>query len=334
MKPQRAMKLQPVFYRVRWLWPAVPGLFACCLLLTGTFSAHAQSTYPPYAFSTLAGKAGFHGLLDGTGSAARFFFPNGVAADSAGNVYVADTKLNAIRKVTADGVVTTLAGGTSGSADGTSTNAQFGTPTDVAVDSAGNVYVADYYNATIRKVTAGGVVTTLAGRAGEIGSADGSGNAARFHYPTDVAVDSAGNLYVADDNNSTIRQVTPGGAVTTLAGQAGHVGSTDGTGSAALFYNPHGVAVDDAGNLYVADYNNHTIRKGSVIFSLIGFGFMDQRFRFTVMGPAGSNAVISASTDLQTWLPLITNLLTGGSFDFTDTLAPNYTRRFYRADLE
>ena len=135
------------------------------------------------AITTLAGRAGSAGSADGTGSAARFYYPRGVAVDSAGNVYVADTGNHTIRKVTPAGVVTTLAGlaGSSGSADGTGSAARFNYPPGVAVDSAGNVYVADTGNHTIRKVTPAGVVTTLAGLAGSSGSADGTGSAARFY---------------------------------------------------------------------------------------------------------------------------------------------------------
>jgi len=140
-----------------------------------------------------------------------------------------------------------------GNEDGAAAAAHFLGSYSVAVDSSGNVYVADQGNYTIRKVTAGGVVTTLAGTAGMLGSVDGTGAAARFNYPTGVAVDSSGNVYVADRDNYTIRKVTAGGVVTTLAGTARMAGIADGTGAAALFYSPTGVAVDNAGNVYVAD---------------------------------------------------------------------------------
>ena len=231
---------------------------------------------PSGVVTTLAGLAGSSGSADGTGSAARFAQPQGMAVDSAGNVYVADTSNSTIRKVTPGGVVTTLAGlaGNSGSADGTGSDARFAQPQGMAVDSAGNVYVAGLLcNHTIRKVTPGGVVTTLAGAAGSYGSADGTGSDARFYVPRGVAVDSAGNVYVADMRNHTIRKVTPAGVVTTLAGLAGSSGSADGTGSAARFDEPYGVAVDSAGNVYVADTWNSTIRKltpAGVVTTLAG----------------------------------------------------------------
>jgi len=212
--------------------------------------------------TTLAGSAGTDGSADGTGSAAQFFVPIGVAVDGSGNVYVADSNNNTIREVTPAGVVSTLAGlaGTDGSADGTGSAAQFSGPSGVAVDGSGNVYVADSNNSTIRKVTPAGVVTTLAGSAGNPGSADGTGSAAQFSGPSGVAVDGSGNVYVADAGNDTIRKVTPAGVVTTLAGSAGNPGSADGTGSTAQFYQPGGVAVDGSGNVYVADAGNNTIR--------------------------------------------------------------------------
>jgi streptogramin lyase len=217
---------------------------------------------PAGVVTTFAGTAGSQGLTNGTGSAARFTDPYGIAVDSGGNLYIADTSNNAIRKITSAGVVTTLAGGgAQGSTDGTGTSARFSEPRGVAVDSSGNVYVADYGNSTIRKITSAGVVTTLAGTAGSVGSTDGSGTAARFRGPNGIAVDSSGNVYVADTDNRTIRKITSAGVVTTLAGSATSSGSTDGTGTAARFAEPRGVTVDAAGTLYVVDYDAYTIRQ-------------------------------------------------------------------------
>jgi secreted PhoX family phosphatase len=150
----------------------------------------------------------------------------------------------------------TLAGSTDnvGGSDGTGgMAARFNYPSGVAVDGRGNLFVADTYNHIIRKITPGGVVTTLAGSAGQQGSNDGTGSEARFYLPDGVAVDGKGNVYVADNGNDTIRKITPGGVVTTLAGRAGQPGSSDGTGSAARFNAPSDVAVDRKGNLYVTD---------------------------------------------------------------------------------
>ena len=226
-------------------------------------------------FGTLAGLAGTSGSTDATGSAARFFSPSGVSVDTAGNVYVADSSNQTIRKVTSAGVVTTLAGtaGSVGSANGTGSAARFRVPVAVSVDTAGNVFVADSSNHTIRKVTSAGVVTTLAGTAGSVGSTDGTGSAARFNAPYGVSVDTVGNVYVAEYSNHTIRKVTSAGVVTTLAGTANFAGSTDATGSAARFFRPIGVAVDTSGNVFVADSSNHTIRKvtsAGVVTTLAG----------------------------------------------------------------
>ncbi len=218
-------------------------------ILTAVVSVIAGSAQAgPYIFQTLAGVSAI-GSSDGSGSAARFFSPSGVAVDSSGTVYVADTGNNTIRKITSGGAVTTLAGlaGSSGSADGTGPGARFSRPTGVAVDVSGTVYVADTGNNTIRKITSGGTVTTLAGLAGSFGSNDGTGSAARFSFPGGVAVDSSGTVYVADTNNQTIRIVTSGGSVTTLAGLSGIPGAADGTGSTARFSFPRAIAVDSSG---------------------------------------------------------------------------------------
>ena len=223
--------------------------------------------------TTFAG-SGNQALTDGTGTSASFFFPYGVAADAAGNVYVADYGTNAIRKITVAGVVTTLAGsGASGSANGTGAAASFRGPSSVAVDAAGNIYVADLHNHLIRKITTAGVVTTLAG-SGTAGSTDGTGTSASFNYPSGVAVDAAGNIYVADSGNNLIRKITSLGVVTTFAGN-GTAGSANGTGTSASFNNPAGVAVDATGNLYVADYLNNLIRKitaAGVVTTFAGTG--------------------------------------------------------------
>ena len=154
----------------------------------------------------------------------------------------------------------TLAGQTTGWFDGTGSAALFNTPFGVAVDASGNLYVADTGNHTIRKVTPGGVATTLAGLAGSPGTADGNGNVARFNSPGGVAVDGSNNVYVADSLNHTIRKVTPAGVATTLAGMPGAAGSADGSGSSARFNGPQSVAVDAGGNVYVAGwgYNSAT----------------------------------------------------------------------------
>ncbi len=212
--------------------------------------------------TTFAGSAGENGSVDGTGAAARFNLPNGVAVDNAGSVYVADTYNQTIRKITPEGVVSTLAGspGQSGSDDGAGSAARFAHPEHVAVDSVGNVYVADNENSTIRKITPAGVVTTLAGLAGSPGNSDGVGTEARFEDPWGVSVDSADDIYVADTGNRTIRRITPAGVVTTLAGLANRDGMNDRTGKHARFAFPRGLAVDANGKLYIADSDNNSIR--------------------------------------------------------------------------
>ena len=208
--------------------------------------------------TTLAG-SGVAGSADGTGIAAQFNNPAGVAVDSSGIVYVADQLNHRIRKITPAGVVTTFAGGVGGFADGTGTAAQFNAPSGVAVDPSGIVYVADYTNHRIRKITSAGVVTTLAG-SGVAGSADGTGTAAQFNRPAGVAVDSSGAVYVAEYTSNRIRAITTAGVVTMLAG-SGVAGFADGTGTAAQFNGPLGVAVDSSGAVYVGDYGNNRIRK-------------------------------------------------------------------------
>jgi len=212
--------------------------------------------------TTLAGTAGASGSTDGIGAEARFYNPRGITTDGT-NLYVVDTANGTIRKVViATGEVTTLAGtaGANGIANGNGAEARFRGPTGITTDGT-NLYVADTYNQLIRKaVIATGMVMALAGSPEYYGSAAGPGKAANFYYSTGITTDGT-NLFVADSWACTIRKVVIStGGVTTLAGAAGSIGSTDGTGAAARFYYPTGITTDGT-NLYVADTYNQLIRK-------------------------------------------------------------------------
>ena len=212
--------------------------------------------------SLFAGFPGVIGSANANGTNASFNAPQGVAVDSSGNVYVADTGNSIVREITSGGAVSTLAGsvGNPGSSDGSGTSAQFDEPSGIAVNGSGVVFVADTWNHTIREIS-GGVVTTFAGSAGNPGSVDGTNGAAQFNRPTGLAIDGSGNLYVSDLLNHTIRKITSGGTVSTLAGLPETFGNTDGTNSAARFFEPEGIAVDSQDNVYVADAGNGTIRQ-------------------------------------------------------------------------
>ncbi len=227
-----------------------------------THTIHKVTT--SHVATVLAGTSGTQGSADGAGAAASFRQPAGLALDSAGALYVADSGNSIVRKITAAGVVTTLAGSpaNSGSADGAGTAALFSSPADVAMQPDGTLVVADTGNHTVRSVTTAGTVATLAGTAGTSGTADGTGAAARFNAPRGIAAGgSAGQIYIADTTNHTVRVATTAGAVATLAGLYGIAGATDATGTAATFSGPTGAAVGADGDLFVADTQNNTIRK-------------------------------------------------------------------------
>jgi sugar lactone lactonase YvrE len=303
--------------------------FLILAALAAVTGLRAQSNYAtPYTFTTLAGQAGTLGYADGTAVLARFTYPQSIALDSSGNLYVGDN--GTIRKITSAGVVSTFVGlpgaltppndlvvvaitsvppagtggeidiGASGIAvdssgnlwvatggsvmmvtpggtattyagglfsgsgptevDGIGTQAVFDSPDGIAIDSSGNLYVADFDGDTLRKITAGANVTTLAGVAQQFGDINGTGTAARLNGPYGVAVDASGNIFVAENAGRCIRKVTPAGVVTTFAGSPGVAGSADGTGPAAQFAALSGICIDSSGNLYVTDANN-TIRK-------------------------------------------------------------------------
>lgn len=215
---------------------------------------------PEGTVSTFAGSVSA-GSFDGSGVDAQFNFPNGVAVDESGNVYVADTFNFRIQKITQTGGVNTLAGGIlNGFADNANgALASFRSPYAVVIDASGNLYVADSNNHSIRKITPAGAVSTLAG-SGLKGAIDGTGTAASFNIPQALAVDASGNVYVADTYNHNIRKITPAGVVTTFAGST-TAGFSDGMGTSSKFSYPMGITLDAYGNLYIADTVNNSIRK-------------------------------------------------------------------------
>lgn len=221
---------------------------------------------PDGTVTTIAGTPGVHGTMDGPGASALFWAPEGVAVDPNGNVFVSDTLNNTIRKITPNGMVSTLAGQPvyGAFADGKGSAARFYFPCELGSDAAGNLYVADWGNTVIRKITPDGTVTTFAGQAGLSGNADGPGSKALFgaQGPEGLCLDASGNVYVTDSANNTVRKITPNGVVSTLAGMAGvPAGSRDGVGKAARFNYPIGIGVDARGIVYVADTYNVLVRR-------------------------------------------------------------------------
>jgi len=229
---------------------------------------------PGGTVTTFAG-SGIPGSTNGTGIAASFSGPQGICADPSGNIYVADSDNNTIRKITPAGVVTTFAGsGTAGFANGYGTAASFNVPWGLCSDASGNIYVTDSGNMRIRKITPGGTVSTLAGN-GFFGSSDGTGNQVSFGSPTGICIDASGDIYVVDPAKHNVRKIKPTGLTSTVAGLAGTAGSTDGTGTSARFDNPEGICMDMNGDFYISDYQNNKIRKmtsAGVVTSFAGSG--------------------------------------------------------------
>ncbi len=258
--------------RTAWIWLAL-GLTVAALAATFVFPLQQRSAgreaapaeRPPTPFGwtariqTLAGD-GVTGDRDGAGAQARFDDPFGLARSGDGTLYVADAgQNNRIRLIRPDGRVATVAGSSEGFADGVGLAARFHTPSGLALDSAGNLYVADTGNHAIRKISPRGVVTTLAGT-GQPGHRDGAGAQAQFDGPIGVAVDARGRVFVADTYNDRIRRIEPDGTVSTVAG-SGATGGLDGAGSAASFDSPTAVVIGARGELWVADPGNNAIRR-------------------------------------------------------------------------
>jgi sugar lactone lactonase YvrE len=272
--------------------------------VTDTYQHTIRQITPAGLVTTLAGSPSAMGSQDGLGAVARFNHPVGLAVASTGVLYVADIDNHTIRSITPAGPVQTVAGaaGSKGSVDGPVASARFNSPYAVVPGSEGELYVADTYNHTIRKITAAGVVSILAGLAGSKGYADGAASQARFNHPSSIARATDGTLYVADDDNQLVRKITPAGVVTTLAGTPGKKGFAEGPAQMARFHAPTSVAVSATGTVYVADYINSIIRQitpdgqvSTFAGRLKGWGHLDgnpqeARFKFpfgVAVGPTG-----------------------------------------------
>jgi DNA-binding beta-propeller fold protein YncE len=236
----------------------------------------------------LAGQSMKTGFADGKAAEALIDRPHGIELDQQGNVYFCDMKNNLIRKIDKNGIVSTFAGTPqkAGNVDDKASEAQFYQSEDLAFDSKRNMYVADTYNFTIRKIDKNGIVSTFAGKAGVGGYADGKGTEAMFNKPLGIAIDKKDNIYVADADydgknmgNCLIRKIDLAGNVSTLAGIPKTEGNKDGTLKEATFHRPVGIAVDKKGNIYVADTEGDVIRfidkKGNV--STIGGQYLQEK---------------------------------------------------------
>lgn len=274
---------------------------------------------PAGVVTTFAGAAGQAGSADGPALSARFKSPTDVTVDDDGTVYVLDRGNHTVRKISAAGAVTTLAGtatpgdqyGDDIAVDGVGPAAHFNSPAGISSDGHGTVYVCEPIVATIRKITSVGTVTTLAG-SGQWGYADGTGAAAQFSMPSDLAVDrSTGDIYVADFINFRIRKVTPAGVVTTLAGGQGGPAPVDGTGPDAVLFSPSGgIGVDAAGNVLFHDYG--LIRKATpdgVVTTIGGKVFM-----------SGNASGVGTAARFSTGLPGLTVNRATGEFYISDNI--------------
>ena len=256
-------------------------MFRNTFLVILFFLLFSQSSFSQYFVSTYSGST-TGGFDNGTIGNATFNSPFGMCIDKNNNIYIADAGNNCIRKInTVNGIVTTLAGtGTAGWRDGAAAQAKFSSPADLCIDDSGNVYISDFLNQRIRKLSFDGYVTTVAGT-GTAGYIDGDHSTARFNYPRGICRDISGNLFIADSWNHRIRKIDNFGVVTTFAGGGSSKGvnSTgalvDSNNINARFFTPAGLAIDQYGNIYVADAYNHRIRKidsSGFVTTIVGNG--------------------------------------------------------------
>lgn len=292
-------------------------------------SSKIRKISPAGLVTTFAG-SGDLGSVDGIGIAASFDHPYGLAVDNAGNVYVADTGNNKIRKITPSGVVTTLAGnGISGSNDGRGTTSSFNLPFGLTVSVSGDVYVADSGNNRVRKINSAGEVITVAG-SGIEGGADGLAAAATFKFPFGLVSDVLGNVYVSDSFNNKIRKISPAGMVTTISGN-GSSNAADGTDTNAGFNQPTGITIDGSGNIYVADYLNNKIRKisifGYTIYPALPAGLSLDAATGII---SGTPAVVTQASD---YVVTATNAIGSASANLNITIKQTGLNRLAMQDL-
>ena len=292
------------------------------------------------------GNPGFWGD-SGAATNAGLSSPSSVAFDTVGNLYIADSSNNRIRKVETNGIITTVAGNGTAAyfGDGSAAiNASLWGPFGVTLDVIGNLYIADLYSNRIRKVGTNGIITTIAGNgngAPNFGAYSGDGGTATnagLYWPTGVAIDAAGNLYIADEYNNRIRKVGTNGIIATVAGNGGYGFSGDGgVATNASLHMPSGVAIDAAGNLYIADSNNHRIRKVTFLSTPQNFAVLysttNRQLSFQLSGTPNYPYILLSTTNLTlpiNWQPVTTNLAdTNGSWQSTDTNLDSQ-QKFYR----
>jgi sugar lactone lactonase YvrE len=358
------------------------------LLIADIFNDRIRRVDTHGIITTVAGKSGRGYSGDGEAATnAELNLPASVALDAMGELYIADLDNNRIRKVDTNGIITTVAGnGRYGYAvdGGPATNASLSNPQGAAVDLIGNLYIADTRNYCIRKVNKQGIITTVAGRGG-VNYPPGDGGAATnggLSYPWFVTLDAIGELYIADHGNNRIRKVDTNGIITTVAGNGNRAyGGDGGAATNASLNGPACVALDAAGNLYIADWYNNRIREvhfagfptltlsnvsvanagnysvvvtskyGSatsevavltvtvprsppqIIVTNANFGIRTNRFGFNLSGAFGQTIVVDGSTNLADWLPLATNSVGGSLIYFSDPGWTNFPWRYYRARL-
>ena len=271
-----------------------------------SFTTSSASTSIVATVSTFAG-TGTAGYLDGAATGAQFNNPDGITIDDNGNLFVSDAYNDLIREISTSGTVSTVAGNQSiGYQNGIALSAQFYAPAGQVFDTQGNLYVADFGNNVIRKITPAGVVSTFAGTgiAGYLNGAKDSTNLksstdslAMFNNPQGLAIDASGNIYVADRGNNVIREILTTGRTKTIAGNKVK-GFIDATGEAAFFNNPTGIAIDKSGNIYVTDQGNSSLRKittAGVVTTLVGNPVQTTLFNYPsalTIDPSGNLFII------------------------------------------